>query len=182
MYGDILGSNSGVIAYANRKAKNFKPAYHFELGIYTGFRYQCVEYARRWMISVHNLTFKNVMCAFNIWEVKSVRDLRTSELFPLIGFANGSQEPPRAGNLLIYAAGDHIPFGHVAVITHVDPEFRFIRIAEQNEFDHYWHGDYSRELKLQYKDELFWIIDKYEIIGWMAYHQIAHLKNQQPKL
>lgn len=178
VYGDVLGANRGVIAYANRKARKFEIGKNFELGVYTGIKYQCVEYVRRWMVWVNGLTFKNIPCAFHVWDLKHVSNIITNEKLDLKAFPNGNIHVPRPGNLLIYHSGPGIPWGHIAVITEVDLELKFVRIAEQNEFDQFWPGNYSRQLVLEKVDEKYWIRDKYQIIGWMAYHSISHI----PKL
>lgn len=168
-FGDILGSNSGVIAYANKGAKNFKPSSNEIYGQYTGFKYQCVEYARRWLIQVKSLTFKNVLWATEVWDVSYLRDIQTHERIPLSQHLNGSHIPPCPGNLLIYKRQDKLLWGHIAIITEVSSSKDYVRIAEQNEFDHFWDGNFSRELKLANTEKGFVIEDKYPVLGWMSY-------------
>lgn len=166
-FGDILGSNNGVIAYANRGAKYTKLDYMEVYGIYTGFKYQCVEYARRWLIICKSLTFKEVLIATDIWDLPFLTDIITNEEVPLRQVANGSGIRPKVGDLLIYQSGAKLPWGHVAVVVNVN-NLGAVQIAEQNEIDHFWSGNYSRELEMSYS-EGFRIYDRYPVIGWVTY-------------
>jgi hypothetical protein len=171
-FGVPLGSYKGVEGFSNgREGRESGPNYIGD--VFTGYKYQCVEYARRWLIKVKGLTFESIHCAFQIWDLDWVYDMRTQEPVPLIGIENGSQVKPVVDSLLIYRRGDGLPAGHVAVVTEVNVEEGFIRIAEQNENDRHWPGDYARELGLQCVDGQFWIIDKYEVIGWMVYENFS---------
>jgi len=168
-YGDILGSNNGVIAYANRGYKDFKLDSNEVYGVYTGFKYQCVEYARRWLVISKNLTFPEVLIATDIWGVPFLTDISTNQEVPLTPIPNNSPTRPKIGDLLVYQNGSKLPWGHVAVIVNIKNQ-ESIQIAEQNEIDHFWTGDFSRELKLTYSEN-YKILDKYPIIGWMTYNR-----------
>ena len=134
------------------------------------------------MILVHGLTFQDVLIATKIWYLNSVSNIYTNESKPFIKIENGNIEPPRVGNLIIYKRGNGVPWGHVAVITEVNLSNGFIRVAEQNESDKFWTGDYSREVSLEYKDNKYWIRDIYKLYGWMAYDNISHLSLLDPKI
>jgi hypothetical protein len=168
-YGDPLGSNRGVIAYANKGAKRFKIDYFFAQGVCTGLRYQCVEYARRWMVEVKGLTFSDVLVAADIWSLNFVRSISGNEQKQLKQRPNGCDIAPVVGDLLIYARAKHLPWGHVAVIVGLELSAGKLRIAEQNEQDHFWAGDFSRELNVRTEGRNFVIEDKYPVIGWMSY-------------
>ena len=42
-------------------------------GAMTGFKYQCVELARRYLIINHGVTFDSIPMAFDIFDLKSVQ-------------------------------------------------------------------------------------------------------------
>lgn len=70
--------------------------------------------------------------------------------------------------MLVYKrGGSDIPYGHVAIIT--DVTSTSIKVAEQNWNNDYWPGDYSRELKFNSSIEDYFVVDDYEIFGWMEY-------------
>lgn len=175
-FGVVLGSYKGVEGHSNRKA-GWGAGPNFVNGIFTGYKYQCVEYARRWLVMAKNLTFESIDCAFQIFELDSVTNVLTNQEQPLIGIRNGSNFLPVEDALLIYQRGHGVPWGHVAVITEVNKDRGYVRIAEQNEEDRYWPGNYARQIRLEVKNGHYWIRDKYEIIGWMIYENLDQLKN-----
>ncbi|WP_077338414.1 bifunctional glutathionylspermidine amidase/synthase [Pseudocolwellia agarivorans] len=141
-------------------------------GVYMGYKWQCVEFARRWMYINQGLIFNDVAMAYDIFELRSVRDVTANVELPLNAFANGSQRHPSIGCLLIWKEGGEFEdTGHVAIVTEVTSEY--IRIAEQNVGHALWsEGDnYARELKAVInEDGEYWITCSYgdaEILGWM---------------
>lgn len=170
-FGVVLGSYKGVEGYSNRKA-GWGAGPNEVNGYFTGYKYQCVEYARRWMILTKSLTFDSIGCAYEIFELDTVFNINLNTRTPMIAIDNGSSIPPVADALLIYKKGPGVPWGHVAVITEVDINRHFVRIAEQNEEDRYWPGNYARQLRLEVSDGKYWIRDKYNVLGWMVYENL----------
>lgn len=176
VFGIVLGANRGVEGFSNHRVRTFaRPGSSYVNGHYAGYKYQCVEYARRWLILVKNLTFQSVPCACNIWGIKFLENLENSQQIPLVPLANGSKFPPQPSALLIYKRRFGMPWGHVAIITEVNLEQGYIRVAGQNEEDDHWPGDYSRQLPLEFIDNLYWVRDKYALYGWMVYENIPDL-------
>ncbi|MCB1668054.1 MAG: bifunctional glutathionylspermidine amidase/synthase [Pseudomonadales bacterium] len=179
-FGALLGyAPGGVAAYSsdyetasNRdypKRSAFRSYYD---GIYMGYKWQCVEFARRWMYMNYGYIFDDVAMAYDIFELRSVRDVKSSSLLPLMAFSNGSKEHPVPGSLLIWKEGGEFEkTGHVAVVTEVFDDR--IRIAEQNVSQQKWPEgqDYARELEARVGDDgEYWITCSYgdaEILGWM---------------
>ena len=56
-------------------------------GRYAAHTYQCVEYVRRWLLLVKYLDFAPLVCACNIWDIKTVRNVRTREEMPIVRIA-----------------------------------------------------------------------------------------------
>lgn len=83
---------------------------------------------------------------------------------PLKSYVNGSSQPPRVGDLLIYARAFY-GTGHVAVVTAVDLKKGVIKVAEQNYNNKPWPGDYARSVELYKKSKHYWLLDAY-ILGW----------------
>ena len=170
-FGVVLGSYKGVEGYSNRKA-GWGAGPNSVNGHFTGYKYQCVEYARRWMVVCKQLTFESIDCAFEIWELDNVYSIHTNQSLPLVGIPNGSKVPPAADALLIYSRGPGVPWGHVAVITDVNLERGWIRIAEQNDEDRHWPGNYARQIRLDVRNGNYRLQDKYQIIGWMIFENL----------
>jgi hypothetical protein len=100
----------------------------------TGIRGQCVEFARRWLIS-HDILFENVEHAIDIWNIPSVIRLSDQQVLPFLSIPNDGRLPT-IGSLLIYRQNNELPHGHVAVVISVDSAKRLIYIDERNWREH----------------------------------------------
>lgn len=141
-------------------------------GIFTGYKWQCVELARRWLYLTKGYVFDDIPMAFDIFNLKHVKDIKSNKTLPLMSFTNGAKRSPEPGCLLIWKdSGEFEITGHVAIVTEVSENF--VRIVEQNVDQHVWPSkqNYSRELCA--KKDIFggyWIsCDKIntEILGWV---------------
>ena len=140
--------------------------------LFMGYKWQCVELARRWMYMNKGYLFDDVAMAYDIFSLTSVRVVNSDERLPLKSFKNGSKRHPEPGALLIWnEGGEFETTGHVAVVTEVTPTA--IRIIEQNVENLIWPEgqNYSRELAARVTDEGdYWIRCTYEtgnILGWV---------------
>jgi hypothetical protein len=168
-------ASTNVPAYSNRNSSIFNIGRHYVHGIYTGFQWQCVEYARRWLLIRKSCTFKDITSACNIWnEVSYIERVTDGQHFPLRPVANGSPEPPKKDSILIYVRSRRMPFGHVAIIT--DVASGYVHIAEQNNLYHYWSDDYARRVPLRFENGLYYIDDEDKIYGWMVIENDDQLK------
>lgn len=179
-FGTLLGYAPGDVASyssdydtANEQDYPNRSAYRSYVdGIYMGYKWQCVEFARRWLYVNYGYIFDDVAMAYDIFALRSVRHIATNTLRPFNAFANGNACLPAVGSLLIWQEGGEFEdTGHVAVITEVSPTF--VRIAEQNVGHSLWHGrNYARELKATLSAEgEYWLSCSYgdaEILGWMT--------------
>ena len=144
-YGTVLGTNHGVVAYSNGRTKTLSFESH-HVGIhYSGMKWQCVEYARRWLITVKNVTFESVDIAQDIWSLQYFVKLDDGNKqcvpIPVVLHENGKASmPPSVGAILIWPVGKEIgPYGHVAVITGVG--LGTVEVTEQNYDDTVmWEG------------------------------------------
>jgi len=179
-FGTLLGYAPGQVAayssdYATASDEEYpkRSSYRSYVdGIYMGYKWQCVEFARRWMYVNHGYIFDDIAMAYDIFELRSVRHLASNTRLPLHAYRNGSLAHPQRGSLLIWREGGEFEdTGHVAVITAVTGSY--IRIAEQNVGHASWEGrDYARELKARVSDDgEYWVTCSYgdaEILGWMT--------------
>lgn len=191
-FGGLLGTTvGGVEAYSSDydtadsnaypKRKSFRS---YVDGIYMGYKWQCVEFARRWMYLNNGYIFDDVAMAYEIFELDSVREISTDKRLPLHSFRNGSCRHPEVGSLLIWEEGGEFErTGHVAVVTEVFPDR--LRIAEQNiEFSVWPNGqNYARELKAKTTTEGdYWLECSYgdvTILGWVT--QTDNSEHAEPR-
>ncbi|MEQ8860288.1 MAG: bifunctional glutathionylspermidine amidase/synthase [Pseudomonadales bacterium] len=141
-------------------------------GVYMGYKWQCVEYARRWMYLNRGYIFDDVAMAYEIFRLRTVRRVESGELLPLRSFRNGARRPPEPGSLLIWDEGGTFEHtGHVAVVVEALPDR--VRIAEQN-FDHQpWPAGqaWAREIPAKTtEDGAYWLrcgFGEAGILGWV---------------
>jgi trypanothione synthetase/amidase len=175
-FNHILGTAStNVPAYSNTDDENFIFERHYMHGIFMGIKWQCVEYARRWLLLRKGCVFKNIRHAADIWtNMTHVERVTDGQHFSLKAHPNGSPTLPKPDSFLIYSRSEEQPVGHVAVICDVGPDY--VRIAEQNNKFHFWVGEYARQLPVIYKDGLYYIEDEDQMYGWMEIEDDNQLK------
>jgi glutathionylspermidine amidase/synthetase len=132
-YGDIIGSFNGVQAYSNTDDFNNNnytdnkiidiPNYYNN--VYTGLKWQCVEYVRRYLIIKHNITFTNIDSAFQIPDAKFMT-LHGEIIIPK------KNNNLLVGSIIIFPKDYEVdsPDGHVGIISSVLQSG--INIVEQN--------------------------------------------------
>jgi glutathionylspermidine amidase/synthetase len=141
-------------------------------GIYMGYKWQCVEFARRWLYLNKGYIFDDVAMAYEIFRLRSVRVVRDNSRLPLRSFRNGSKRHPEPDCLLIWEEGGEFEHtGHVAVVTEVTPDY--IRFVEQNVGHRVWPEgkNYAREIKAKLtEDGEYWLECSFgdaTILGWV---------------
>ncbi|WP_339867472.1 bifunctional glutathionylspermidine amidase/synthase [Pseudohongiella nitratireducens] len=179
-FGTVLGLAPGnVPAYscdyqsASDEDLPTRKAYRSEInGVYLGHKWQCVEFARRWLYLNHGYVFDDIAMAHDIFRLTSVLHVADKKRLPLHSFKNGCKRHPTAGSLLIYEEGGEFEMtGHVAVITEVSEQF--VRLAEQNVGDWRWPEgcNYSRQIKAMVTDDGdYWLECSFgdaTILGWV---------------
>jgi glutathionylspermidine amidase/synthetase len=153
-FGTLLGYAPGKVAIYSSHYPSVDPAEYpdresfrsFLDGVYMGYKWQCVEFARRWLYLNHGYVFDDVAMAYDIFALHHVTRLADKQLLPLHSFRNGSLRAPEPGCLLIWEEGGEFEVtGHVAVVTEVTADR--IRFAEQN-LEHcklpenqYWYSE-----------------------------------------
>jgi len=165
-YGKMLGkSPRGIEAYSNCQSDCviFEP--NKWNGTYTGIKWQCVEYARRWLLVNTGAVYGDVDIAADIWDkIDHLIDVKTKRPIPLETHLNGSTQAPEIGDLLIYAKAFN-GTGHVAVVTGIDISNGLVEVSEQNFQNKSWAADYARKITLIKNGGNYWLLDGY-LLGW----------------
>ncbi len=180
VFGTVLGLAPGAVpvyssdyATADDKLLPNRHAYRSYVdGIYMGHKWQCVEFARRWLYLNRGWVFEEVGMAYEIFELQSVRDVKHNTRLPLHSFRNGSKRLPEPGCLLIWDAGGEFErTGHVAIVVEVLEDR--VRFAEQNVHHVEWPAgrNYARELKAKKSPTgEFWLECSFgdaTLLGWV---------------
>lgn len=190
-FGTLLGYAPGGVAiyssnYSSLNPQDYPDDATFRSYIgneYMGHKWQCVEFARRFLFLTYGFVFTDVGMAYEIFSLRFLREVVNDNILPLQAFANGSRRPPIAGSLLIWQKGGEFKHtGHVAVITQLVGNK--VRIAEQNVI----HSplpqgqQWTRELTLEVNAGRYTIKDTFadtEILGWMI--QTADTEHSLPQ-
>ena len=176
-YGEVLGkSPRGIEAYSNCQSDCviFEPSKW--KGSYTGIKWQCVEYARRWLLINTGAVYGDVDIAADIWDkIDFLTDVKTNKQIPLETHLNGSMQAPEVGDLLVYAKAFN-DTGHVAVVTGLDINNGIVEVSEQNFYNESWPDDYARKIMLIKNRDNYWVLDGY-LLGWKH----ANTRLRQPE-
>jgi len=145
-------------------------------GVFTGYKWQCVELARRYWLVNFGVVFDSIPMAFDIFNLKTALVVATNRSIPLYHHANGSSCLPNRGSLLIWdAVGEMFSVtGHVAVVVNVS--CTFVDVVEQNVLDEVWKQDenYSRRLPVALDPvsnsfTVFCTFEGSRILGWVTH-------------
>jgi glutathionylspermidine amidase/synthetase len=141
-------------------------------GVYMGFKWQCVEFARRWLYVNYGYVFDDISMAYDIFRLNTVRLVRENRLLPLRSFRNGAKRRPEYACLLIWNEGGEFEHtGHVAIVTEVTDDY--VCVVEQNVGDRPWQSEqtYSRQIRAEVAaDGSYWLECSFgdaTILGWV---------------
>lgn len=173
-FGEIQGyAPGGIPAYSNKHDHYFSGERSIEDNVFCGFKYQCVEFARRWLLERKALVLPDVNWACHIFQLKEVHDAATAEDFSVLAVRNGTAEKPVADTLLIYPSCETNVVGHVGAITEVGDDY--VCVADQNYRFHKWETSHAYKLRLEHKDGIWTIIDDIDAddiqipLGWVTF-------------
>ncbi|NIF34274.1 bifunctional glutathionylspermidine amidase/synthase [Enterobacter sp. Cy-643] len=193
-FGTLLGYAPGGVAiyssnYGSLDPKNYPEDAEFRSYIgneYMGHKWQCVEFARRFLFLNYGFVFTDVHMAWEIFSLRFLRQVVNDNILPLQAFANGSKRAPEAGALLIWQKGGEFhETGHVAVITQLIGNK--VRVAEQNVI----HAplpagqQWTRELTLVEHEGRYTLQDTFadtSILGWMIQTEETTHSEPQPDI
>lgn len=179
-FGDVIGLAPGGVPiyssdYASADEREFptRQSYQSHLdGIRMGYKWQCVEFARRWLYITQGYIFEDVPMAYDIFKLRFALRISDGAPLPLHAFANGSKRLPQPACMLIWnEGGEFVNTGHVAIVTEVTADH--IRVVEQNVTHQTWNEEqhFSRQIKATLtEDGEYWIQCTYgdaTILGWV---------------
>ena len=168
-FGTRIGYVDDVLAYSNCTDKiksDFDNIISYNgKNIVSGTQWQCVEYARRYLITKLGVTFGSVKGAEDVFALKTVESIETGKKYKFKSFQNGSEEDePKVNDVIIWARNtEDTPYGHIAVILKIEGNQIFI--GEQNWNDVWMSPSYSRILTLN-KNNNSIEDENYTILGW----------------
>ncbi|ORC90364.1 putative trypanothione synthetase [Trypanosoma theileri] len=193
-YGEKQGSFRGVVASSNRDDGFFSGESNYvDYVVYTGFRYQCVEFARRFLLLTTGCIFGSCGRASEIFKMTTITHVETGVTYNFNAHPNGkSERRPAPGDIIVYPYHrQHMPWGHVGVISYVGDDGK-VGIAEQNHVffpffspsPDYLDGEccVSRYIHLEQTSDGYWYLKEQEgesgvdCLGWMSYPGVPQRK------
>lgn len=189
-FGAIQGYAPGHIpAYSNKHDHFFSGERHVQDGFFMGFKYQCVEFARRWLYYRKGLILEDISMAALILDCTRVLDAATAKPVRMVAVKNNGMEKPVEDALLIFPQSVASPWGHVAVITHVEQDC--VYVADQNYHFAPWTSDKGLRLSLLHNAEAnTWRVvdassqdagEHLEASGWMIFPDSPNLPVDEEK-
>jgi hypothetical protein len=167
-FGTRLGATrDGVESFSNCQPKCVYENPSYVGKAYAGIEWQCVEFARRWLLRNKGLTFDSIDVAADLWnKIDHLADEKKAAV-PLTKTENGASSLPKPGALLVYAR-EYLDTGHVAVVLRVDRVKRLVYVGEENFTNAKWPADYARAIPFVKRGSSYWILDRY-LLGWKSY-------------
>jgi glutathionylspermidine amidase/synthetase len=192
-FGTVIGvAPGGVEAFSSDyktawrlpTAANFR---HHHRGVYTGMRFQCVEFARRYLVHTRGVTFGGVGMAYEIMDLPHFTrvdfgapagrggDAAAGVGCPVVKTRNGAAggaRPVLGSVILWHPTGYYRRTGHVAIVTAATDAY--IRVAEQNITDAPWPAgaDWARQLPVVLGNNgEYRVVDPHRnssVLGWVT--------------
>ena len=156
--GNILDSYKGVNVYFNGYdyGKNHGKSYSSD-GYYYGYKWQCVEYIKRFYYEAKNHKMPDVYGNAKDFFDDDLEQGELNEKRGLYQYRNGGNEKPCEDDLLVFT---DTSFGHVVRISEVGDDY--VEVVQQN------MGDESRDrFQLKYENGNYYIGGKREPAGWL---------------
>jgi len=157
--GAVLDSYKGVDVYYNGGSytENHGKNYSRD-GYYYGYKWQCVEYIKRFYYMVKGLKMSDVYGNAKDFFDSSTPQGKLNKKRGLVQYRNEDTEKPKADDLLVFTDNT---YGHVAIITEVGEDY--IEVIQQNKAS-------SREkFKLEEKQGKYFVGEKRLPAGWLRY-------------
>ena len=186
-FGNSIGDLEDVPAYSNCN-NSFESGFDNFISyknkkIFSGMQWQCVEYARRHLITKLGVTFNSVDGAEDVFALKTVESTETGKKYKFKTYKNNlncriKNNIPKVNDVIIWSRNkSDTPYGNIAVILKIEGDQIFI--GEQNWSNDAWESppSYSRILTFKKYNNRCSIVDgNYKILGWKR----ASLKREIP--
>jgi glutathionylspermidine amidase/synthetase len=174
-FGEIIGIDfNGIVAYSCNNSPKKDNLSFIQNNIYSGIKWQCIEYVRRWLIINYNTTFEEIDMAYMMFsqsKIKFINILSGYESQYIKNYNGRSYNRlPTIGSIIVWDKNNNYKTGHVAIVSKVTHDY--IYIAEQNWDDTLWNRPFSRKIKINYLSNYSVFLNDYNqfgltILGWI---------------
>ena len=175
-FGEIIGIDFyDVVSYScNNYCKNKGDRSFIFDNVYCGVKWQCVEFVRRWLLIVFNISFEEIDMAYMIFKKSKIKfkNILTNQILQYSKNHNSQSHNklPKIGTIIVWDRTDNYETGHVAIVSKVTHDY--IYISEQNWDNILWNNQYSRKIRINYlPNNSIFLNDVNEfglsILGWI---------------
>lgn len=154
--GERIDSLNGIVVHYNGWTRNVTSD-NYNLG----FKYQCVEFVKRYYYLHYNHKMPNSYGHAKDFYNKSLKDGDLNDTRNLVQFSNPSGVIPEVGDLIIFSPTLVNRYGHVAIVSDVQEDG--IEVIQQNSG---LLGESREQYKLVFDNGL-WVIENSRILGWL---------------
>jgi len=138
--------------YSENHGKNYSKD-----GYYYGYKWQCVEYIKRFYYEAKNHKMPDVYGNAKDFFDDKVENGKLNEKRGLIQYKNGEDEKPRIDDILVFT---DTTYGHIVIVSEVGDNF--IEVIQQN------MGSLARDrFELIYKEGKYFVGGKRVPAGWL---------------
>lgn len=130
--GQKIDSLNGVYVYYNGGVDHVEERNLSPDGYNLGLKYQCVEFVKRYYYQYYKHKMPDSYGNAKDFFDPSVKDGEMNKERGLVQLTNPSKTPPLVGDLLVMDGHSGNPYGHVAIISEVNIDKRFIEIIQRN--------------------------------------------------
>jgi hypothetical protein len=127
-----IGEYNGIFSYLNRDSDDKDEIKHYINNIFTGIKWQCVEFVRRYFILKHNLTFRNVKNVYDMMSINVFYDINNQRPKNIIFIREMNDENPRKDDIIYIKRSVDDSTGHVGLVSHYDEYMDSVYIVDQN--------------------------------------------------
>jgi|GEM_PF-596674 len=155
--GTKIDEYKGVAVYSNGTDYLSSHGLNYsEDGYYYGYKWQCVEFVKRFYYEVYNHKMPDGAGNAKYFFNTMLEQGEFNQQRGLYQYWNGGDVKPQADDLLVFTKGK---YGHVAIISAVGEDW--VEVVQQN-------SEVSRErLKMEAKDGTYTIFGDKEPAGWL---------------
>ncbi len=158
---NVLGITiEGVKCYLNG-GWNKGEENRIENGIYTGMKWECVEFVRRYLIQTKKITFKQIKNAKELLEVDFFIKINTMKRVDINHFKNGEKKIEKGDIIIMENERDNN--GHVCIISNIINNK--VEIIEQNHNNKSWNNKFYSRILIIKGNKIEDIDNKEKIIG-----------------
>ncbi|UTM56214.1 CHAP domain-containing protein [Photobacterium sp. CCB-ST2H9] len=162
--GEEIDSLNGIVVYYNGGVNHVSERNLSADGYNIGLKYQCVEFIKRYYFEYLNHRMPDTYGHAKDFFDKKLQSGALNTQRDLIQFTNGAGQLPKVSDIVVYDASLLNPYGHVAIVSQVNPISKMVEIIQQNPGP--FQG--SRETYTMEESHDGWTIQNSKILGWLS--------------